>query len=94
MTNIRPSGTAHSRAVVEVQRYLDDKILPKNQSPLEWWKLNKNSYPHLAVLARKMLNSLATCVPCERLFSVAGNILSERRTRLGVRKVGQNLANR
>lgn len=89
--NIRPSGTAYSRAVVEVQRYIDDKILHKAQSPLDWWKNNANSYPHLAILVRKKLNALATSVPCERLFSVAGNIISDRRTRLGVRKVQQML---
>lgn len=91
MQNIRPAGTAYSRAVAEVQRYLDDKVVNINESPLQWWALNKNSYPHLAILTRLKQNALATSVPCERLFSVAGNILSERRTRLGVRKVQQML---
>ncbi|CAF4838020.1 unnamed protein product [Pieris macdunnoughi] len=69
----------------------NDTVIPKSHSPLEWWKANKNSYPHLAILARNRLNSLATSVPCERLFSAAGNILSDRRTRLGVRKIKQLL---
>ncbi|XP_049877872.1 zinc finger BED domain-containing protein 4-like [Pectinophora gossypiella] len=87
----RPEGTPHSQAILEVQRYLDLPPLGRVEDPLQWWHTFQHSYPHLAVLARKKLNFLATSVPCERLFSKAGNILNERRTRLGVRKVQQLL---
>lgn len=61
------------------------------ENPLEWWQTFKYSFPHIAVLARRELNFLATSVPSERLFPKAGNILDDRRTRLGVRKVQQLL---
>ncbi|CAG4984004.1 unnamed protein product [Parnassius apollo] len=91
MKNIQPKGTATSRAILEVQRYLDDKVvLPsENISPLEWWKRRKDVYPHLYALALKKLNAMATSVPCERLFSSCGLLLNDRRTRLGTRKVQQ-----
>ncbi|KAJ8729014.1 hypothetical protein PYW07_006710 [Mythimna separata] len=85
----RPEGTPTSQAVIEVQRYLELPILGRKENPLEWWRTFEHSFPNLAVLARRRLNFLATSVPCERLFSKAGNILNERRTRLGVRKVQQ-----
>ncbi|CAK1603037.1 unnamed protein product [Parnassius mnemosyne] len=91
MKNIQPKGTATSRAILEVQRYLDDKVvLPcENISSLEWWKKRKDVYPHLYALALKKLNAMATSVPCERLFSSCGLLLNDRRTRLGTRKVQQ-----
>ncbi|KAJ8709373.1 hypothetical protein PYW07_009199 [Mythimna separata] len=87
----RPEGTPTSQAVIEVQRYLELPILGRKENSLEWWRTFEHSFPNLAVLARRRLNFLATSVPCERLFSKAGNILNERRTRLGVRKVQQLL---
>lgn len=87
----RPQGTPTSQAVLEVQRYLELPVLGKNEDPLAWWRDYKHSFPNLAFLARKKLNFMATSVPCERLFSKAGNLINERRTRLGVRKVQQLL---
>ncbi|CAH0717085.1 unnamed protein product, partial [Brenthis ino] len=91
MQNVRPAGTASSRAIVETQKYLDDAVLTPDMDPLEWWRINQTIYPNLAKLAKIKLNAMASSVPCERLFSVAGNILTERRTRLGSRKVEQLL---
>ncbi|KAH9645929.1 hypothetical protein HF086_011391 [Spodoptera exigua] len=34
MQGIQPEGTAQFRAIVEVQRYHDDKIIPRNECPL------------------------------------------------------------
>lgn len=83
--------TAQSRAIVEVQRYLEDKIVMPNEniSPLDWWKEQKNAYPNLYSLAVTKLNAMATSVPCERIFSACGILLNDRRTRLGRRKVQQ-----
>ncbi|CAK1592271.1 unnamed protein product [Parnassius mnemosyne] len=77
MKNIQPKGTATSRAILEVQRYLDDKVVLPSEyiSPLEWWKKRKDVYPHLYALALKKLNAMATSVPCERLFSSCGLLL-------------------
>ncbi|KAJ8871923.1 hypothetical protein PR048_028263 [Dryococelus australis] len=79
-------GTPMSRALVEVQRYIDEDLLPRQCSPLIWWKENSQFFPHLSVLARNRLCALGTSVPRERLFSKAGLFLSERRSRLSENK--------
>lgn len=89
MANIQPEGTARSRALVEVQRYLDHPILKRESCPLEWWKENRATYPRLYNIAIRRLNAMASSVPCERVFAAAGNILNDRRTRLGCRKLQQ-----
>lgn len=87
----KPKHTSSSRAIVEVQRYLDDDVLTREKNPLQWWKENSYKYPFLGKLVRERCCVLATSVPCERLFSKAGNILNERRTRLSSRKLEQLL---
>ncbi|KAL0902470.1 hypothetical protein ABMA27_000328 [Loxostege sticticalis] len=89
MATVQPRGTAQSRTILEVQRYLDDKIIGRTECPLKWWKEHKAIYSTLYILACKTLNDMASSVPCERLFSAAGNIMTERRTRLYVRKLQQ-----
>lgn len=89
MSGIQPEGTAQSRAIVEVQRYHDDKIIARTDCPLKWWREHRNIYPNLYKIAATKLNAMASSVPCERVFSAAGNILNDRRTRLGVRKLQQ-----
>ncbi|KAL4105171.1 hypothetical protein QTP88_020443 [Uroleucon formosanum] len=77
-----PLGTAKSRAIVEVQRYLDDAVIARNQDPLKWWKGQSYNYPNLSILAKNYLCHLSTSVPCERIFSSAGLVLNDRRCRL------------
>ncbi|XP_072375206.1 E3 SUMO-protein ligase ZBED1-like [Diabrotica undecimpunctata] len=82
----QPIGTGISKAIIEVQRYIEDDILNKDEDSLLWWKNNRHNYPTLSSLVRNKF-ALATSVPCERLFSKAGQILNERRTRLSAQKV-------
>ncbi|XP_050063013.1 E3 SUMO-protein ligase ZBED1-like [Aphis gossypii] len=77
-----PMGTAKSRAIVEVQRYLEDPIITRCQDPLKWWKEHSYNYPHLSGLAKNTLCHLGTSVPCERIFSSTGLVLNDRRCRL------------
>lgn len=86
-----PMGTAKSRAIVEVQRYLEDSIISRSQDPLKWWKDHSYNYPHLNVLAQNTLCCLGTSVPCERVFSSAGLVLNDRRCRLKSEKVNMLL---
>jgi len=53
-----------------------------NDNPLEWWKIKQKKYPILSQLERKFLAIPASSVPCERLFSSAGNIITQKRNRL------------
>lgn len=75
-------GTTQSRALIEVQRCLDDDDVPeKNSNPLTWWKVQSTLFPNLAELAKERLYALATYVPCEHLFSMAGLLITDRKNR-------------
>ena len=70
------------RASDEVTEYLREDKITFNQNPFEWWTSKKGKYPILAKIARIYLAAPATSTPSERLFSDAGNVLSEKRTRM------------
>ncbi|XP_031330565.1 zinc finger BED domain-containing protein 1-like [Photinus pyralis] len=82
----QPIGSAVSKAIIEVQRYLDCDRLDRKQDPLKWWKEHKYMLPHLALVAQERQSAIATSVPCEREFSKAGLILTDRRSRLSSTK--------
>jgi len=86
VAQLRPTSTTISRAIIEVQRYLENSIINRNCDPLKWWFDNKQNYPYLNQLARKMLCALGTSVPCERVFSKAGLLSSYRRCNLSSEK--------
>ncbi|XP_040924669.1 zinc finger BED domain-containing protein 4-like [Betta splendens] len=75
-----PNPTAN--ATVEVQRYLSEPYLSRGEDPLAYWKTRATTYPLLFSLAKKYLHMPATSVPCERVFSKAGEVASRRRSRL------------
>ncbi len=54
-----------------------------------WWQDRSNQFPHLLKLAVKYIYLPATSSSSERIFSTAGYILNQRRTRL----TGENLNN-
>lgn len=63
-----PIGTATSRAIVELQRYMEDSIISRHQDQLKWWKDHSYNYPNLSILAKNTLCHLGTSVPCESFF--------------------------
>ncbi|XP_028153494.2 E3 SUMO-protein ligase ZBED1-like [Diabrotica virgifera virgifera] len=69
-------------AIIEVRAYLAESLIPRKENPLEWWKTRAFLYPHLAQLAKKYLCIMSTSVPSERVFSTAGQLISDRRNRL------------
>lgn len=66
----------------EVARYFDQPRERSIVDPFVWWKEHKQDYPLMAQLARKYLAMPATSVASERMFSFAGNTVSDKRTRL------------
>lgn len=82
-----PVGSAHSKAILEVQRYIDEPVISRTENPLNWWKKNSYNFPNLAIMVRRDMVTVATSVPCESLFSKSGQILSDRRSRLNSTKV-------
>ena len=53
-----------------------------HMNPLEWWKKNRVSYPHLANLARKVLCIPTTSAPSKRVLSTAGLTITQARASL------------
>jgi|GEM_PF-1403063 len=68
----------------EFDRYceLPEISLEEESCPLAWWRQHKALFPTLAILARRYLAVPASSVPSERLFSDAGNHITDKRTRL------------
>ncbi|KZS04911.1 Uncharacterized protein APZ42_032032 [Daphnia magna] len=72
----------------EVESYLTDPTIGRHEDPLQWWKARQDRYPRLSILARKALCIIVNSVPCERIFSKMGLIITDRRQRLSHRKAG------
>jgi hypothetical protein len=58
----------------------DGKVVLTN--PLAWWKEHASRFRYMAMLARRTLCIPATSAPSERLFSVAGMVVTKKRNRL------------
>ena len=58
---------------------------------LQWWMLHQTEYPALSVIARRVFCVMATSAPSERNFSLAGIVVSERRSALNPSSVNDIL---
>jgi hypothetical protein len=78
------SGRAHIYDVdTEVRLYCETAVVSDRKvKALDWWKTHWEEYPTLSVLARDWLAVTASSVPCESLFSIAGNTITPNRNRL------------
>jgi len=64
----------------EVDIYLEEKVERSQVDPIEWWRTYETRFPNLRRMARDYLAIPATSVPSERCFSIAGNVLTKRRS--------------
>ncbi|CAH0695736.1 unnamed protein product [Spodoptera exigua] len=87
MKNTNPTAGG----IIEVDKYLEEPLLPRSQDPAKWWFSKKDAYPRLYKLFLRRLCIVATSVPSERTFSKAGQVLTERRNRLSGNKVAKIL---
>lgn len=78
--NVRVNPTA--AGIIELDKYMNEPPINRHEDPLKWWTAHKLLYPHLFIIVKKRLCILATSVPCERLFSKAGLVITERRNRM------------
>ena len=78
-----PTGGLHSG----LKHFLESDVLPRKSDPLLFWKNNKNNWPQLHNLALKYLCIQPTSVACERLFSKAGSLITEKRNRIKPKNV-------
>jgi len=54
-------------------------MIDRRENPIRYWLKLTSVYPTLSIIARKYLAVVGTSVPSERLFSRAGNILTDSR---------------
>ena len=67
----------------ELDCYLREPVLDyKTGKPFDWWAEHHKRYPNIAQVAKRYLTASATSVPSERLFSSAGDIYDEKRSRI------------
>lgn len=66
----------------DLKHYLNQPLLDRKADPINYWFQYETIYPNLSTIAKKYLAIVTTSVPTERVFSKAGNILSEHRNRL------------
>ncbi|XP_047671233.1 zinc finger BED domain-containing protein 4-like [Tachysurus fulvidraco] len=78
----RKVKSATANATIEVQHYLSESNIPRSENPLQYWHKHKHIYPHLYMLALGFLCFPASSVPCEWVFSKAGEVVSKKRNRL------------
>jgi hypothetical protein len=67
----------------ETDRWLDEPAEGWQTEPAAWWSLYDHRYPKgLCRMARDYLAVPASSVPAERLFSRAGDVVTQKRNRL------------
>ena len=64
----------------ELFEYINEPV--RNIDPIEYWKINKEVYPTLFKIFKKVFCIPATSVPAEQLFSHAGYNVWDRRNKL------------
>ena len=69
-------------ATSQVEIYLGEPVIGRGEDQLKYWRENKGRFPSLAPLAQAYLSAPCTSVESERLFSLAGNIVTDHRASL------------
>lgn len=87
VTTIRSNTTDTSTAVTLIRQYMDLPYLNLNENPVQFWKNHSTVLIPLTEIALKYACIPATSVPSERIFSKAGQIVSQRRNRLSPKNV-------
>jgi len=94
VTNVPPEVLdKKSKLLVEIENYLSTPFDPSFETSYDFWKDAKNtgSFPDLRLLFGKYGSAPASSAESERLFSIIGIILIERRNRLSAETI-QKLA--
>lgn len=71
----------------QIQRFLDEPLLSRQESSLDWWRTRIPVYPCLVPVVRERLCLVATSVSSEHIFSSTGLVLNDRRGRLNACEV-------
>ena len=85
-TPVRPQSV-EQRMQNEIEEYLKHTIIDPDTNPLKWWRVHTAQYPVISKLTRKYLCICASSSPSERIFSIAGHIVSKKRNALKPDKI-------
>jgi hypothetical protein len=66
----------------DLRHYLNQPTLPLGENVLKFWDTHGPIYPYLKKIVNPYLSMVATSVPSERLFSKAGQVMTDSRNRL------------
>jgi len=91
LANMQFSHEKSNEMSTELKLYLNQPTIGLAEDPIYYWyNIYKSMYPSLRVIAKQYLPIVATSVPSERLFSKAGNIMVDNRSKLSPKHL-QNL---
>ncbi|XP_052903440.1 zinc finger BED domain-containing protein 4-like [Anopheles moucheti] len=92
-TSIRcaQSRTPELEAKLELDEYLRMNCIELSEDPFLWWKTNETKFPALFQVVQNILYIPATSVPCERIFSKAGQIYCDKRSKLSPNRMSEVL---
>ncbi|XP_015123307.1 zinc finger BED domain-containing protein 1-like [Diachasma alloeum] len=66
----------------ELTQYISQGVILRDNDPIQYWKSVGQGFPLLSKVAMKFCNVVGSSVPSERLFSTAGNVVTDSRNRL------------
>jgi zinc finger BED domain-containing protein 1 (E3 SUMO-protein ligase ZBED1) len=78
----RPASAKSSSNNDELARYMALPREARSVNPLEWWRVQEREFPRVALMAKNYLGIPGSSVPCERIFSKAGEQVTKRRNQL------------
>ncbi|CAB4056816.1 unnamed protein product [Lepeophtheirus salmonis] len=65
----------------EMDKYKASRLIKNENKPLEWWKINQSSFPHMDFLVKKYLCAPPSSVESERFFNVGADFLVKNSTK-------------
>lgn len=74
--------TIAEKIKLQLESYLSLLPIAMNENPCLWWAKNRDNFNLLVPVVRCYLGIPASEVASERVFSSAGNVVTERRHRL------------
>lgn len=85
----KATHSSTTSGIIELDKYMQEPLIDRREDPLKWWHERKHIYPNLYTFVIKRLCVTATSVPCERIFSEAGQIITLKRNRLDTKKASK-----